>query len=63
MLLIIKSKNYDFIFASRYEKNCSSEDDTIITKIGNFFFLVLAIYYLIYIFLTFYINLFSEKFK
>ena len=38
MLLIIKSKNYDFIFASRYEKNCSSEDDTIITKIGNFFF-------------------------
>ena len=26
------------MFASRYEKNCSSEDDTLITKIGNFIF-------------------------
>tara|TARA_B100001057_G_C22796678_1_gene929909 strand:+ start:86 stop:763 length:678 start_codon:yes stop_codon:yes gene_type:complete len=31
-------KNNDFIFASRYEKNCSSEDDTIITKFGNYLF-------------------------
>jgi len=38
MSKIIKLGNYDFIFASRYEKNCSSEDDTIITKLGNFFF-------------------------
>lgn len=38
MLVIAKLKNSDFIFASRYEKNCSSDDDTIITKIGNFFF-------------------------
>lgn len=30
--------NNDFIFASRYENNCSSEDDTIITYIGNFIF-------------------------
>ena len=28
----------DFIFASRYESNCSSEDDTLITYIGNFIF-------------------------
>lgn len=28
----------DFIFASRYEKNCSSEDDTITTYIGNYIF-------------------------
>ena len=34
MLKILKFKNNDFIFASRYEVNCSSEDDTIITLIG-----------------------------
>ena len=38
MLKILKFKNNDFIFASRYEVNCSSEDDTIITLIGNYFF-------------------------
>ena len=32
------SNKIDFIFASRYEKDCSSEDDTIITYIGNFIF-------------------------
>ena len=31
-------ENYDFIFASRYMKNSGSDDDTLITKIGNFFF-------------------------
>lgn len=30
--------NTDFIFGSRYEKNCSSDDDTLITFIGNFIF-------------------------
>lgn len=34
----IKSDNFDLIFASRYEKNCSSDDDTMVTFIGNFFF-------------------------
>lgn len=34
----IKSDNLDFIFSSRYLKNASSEDDTIITYIGNKFF-------------------------
>lgn len=28
----------DLVFASRYEKNCSSDDDTIITYVGNFIF-------------------------
>ena len=27
--------NKDIIFASRYEKNSSSEDDTLLTYIGN----------------------------
>ena len=31
----IEEENLDFIFASRYEKNASSEDDTIITYLGN----------------------------
>ena len=30
--------NYDFIFASRYQKNGTSDDDNLVTKIGNFFF-------------------------
>ena len=34
----IQQNDIDLIFASRYEKDCSSEDDTIITKIGNFIF-------------------------
>ena len=38
MLRLAKFNNADFIFASRYEKNCSSEDDTLVTKFGNFVF-------------------------
>ena len=34
----ISKNNKDFIFASRYEKQAGSEDDTIITLIGNYFF-------------------------
>ena len=34
----LKDNNLDFIFASRYKKNGGSEDDTIITLIGNYFF-------------------------
>ena len=37
MIRLAKLSNPDFIFASRYEKNCSSEDDTLVTKFGNFF--------------------------
>ena len=39
MMNIIKSKNLDFLFASRYEKpGGGSDDDDIITLVGNFFF-------------------------
>ncbi len=31
----LKNENSDFIFASRYEKNSGSEDDTFLTFIGN----------------------------
>lgn len=34
----ISNSQNDLIFASRYEKNCSSDDDTIITYVGNFIF-------------------------
>ena len=38
MFTKLKKNNLDFVFSSRYEKNSSSEDDTIITIIGNYFF-------------------------
>ena len=38
MLDKINKFNYDFIFASRYQINSGSDDDTIITLIGNFIF-------------------------
>ena len=38
MVYKLKKNDLDFIFASRYEKNASSEDDTIVTLIGNYFF-------------------------
>ena len=34
----LQSKKLDFIFASRYQANSGSEDDTIITMIGNYIF-------------------------
>ena len=35
-------ENNDYVFSSRYLKNAGSEDDTIITKIGNFIFSLLG---------------------
>lgn len=35
-------KNYDLIFASRYEKNGGSKDDTLITYIGNKIFTLIG---------------------
>jgi glycosyltransferase involved in cell wall biosynthesis len=32
-------KKNDFVFGSRYKKGGYSEDDTLITKLGNFFFI------------------------
>ena len=34
MIKKLKDDKYDFVFASRYEKNCGSDDDTFITFIG-----------------------------
>ncbi len=42
MLEIIEKSDSDIVFASRYEKNCSSEDDTIVTSIGNFLFTLIG---------------------
>ena len=38
MLKTLQSQKLDFIFASRYQTNSGSEDDTIITLIGNYIF-------------------------
>lgn len=38
---IIKNEK-DFLFGSRYEKNAGSEDDTLITFVGNFIFTLLG---------------------
>jgi glycosyltransferase involved in cell wall biosynthesis len=38
MLNEIKNFNHDFIFASRYQKNSGSDDDTLVTSVGNFIF-------------------------
>ena len=38
MLFSLKKQKFDFIFASRYQANSGSEDDTIVTYIGNFLF-------------------------
>ena len=35
-------KNRDYVFASRYLKSAGSDDDTIVTKIGNFIFSTLG---------------------
>ena len=34
----LKDKGGDIIFGSRYEKNATSEDDALVTKVGNFIF-------------------------
>ena len=38
MLKKVEEDSYDFIFASRYEKDCGSDDDTIVTLVGNYIF-------------------------
>ncbi len=38
MINKIENDKNDIVFASRYEENCRSEDDTIITYLGNFIF-------------------------
>lgn len=36
--MMLLTKNFDFIFGSRYLKNAKSDDDTFITFLGNFIF-------------------------
>ncbi len=43
MLDQINDNKADFVFGTRYEKNCGSDDDTIITLIGNFIFTKIGI--------------------
>jgi glycosyltransferase involved in cell wall biosynthesis len=38
----LENNNYDFIFSSRYLKNSSTEDDTILTFVGNKIFTLLG---------------------
>ena len=38
MLSYIVNDNYDFVFGSRYQKNSGSEDDTLVTLVGNYIF-------------------------
>lgn len=42
MIDFIESKRLDFVFGSRYQENSGSEDDTIITLVGNYFFTYLS---------------------
>ena len=42
MIKRLKDDKYDFVFASRYEKNCGSDDDTFVTFIGNYIFTYLG---------------------
>lgn len=36
--MLLKCENFEFVFASRYLREGGSEDDTFLTKFGNFFF-------------------------
>ena len=38
MLSYVVNDNYDFVFGSRYQKNSGSEDDTLVTLVGNYIF-------------------------
>lgn len=38
MLEEVKNRELDFLFTSRYEKNGGSDDDSMLTKVGNYFF-------------------------
>ena len=38
----INQNNLDFVFGSRYQSNSGSEDDTIVTLVGNYFFTFLG---------------------
>ena len=49
MLDKIKSDDIDFVFGSRYLKNASSDDDTLVTYVGNKLFSLLGKIFLAYL--------------
>ena len=42
MIFLLEKSNLDFVFASRYQKDSGSEDDTFITLIGNKIFTLIG---------------------
>ena len=42
MIKSIDQNNLDFVFGSRYQSNSGSEDDTLVTLVGNYFFTFLG---------------------
>lgn len=42
MIYLLENSNLDFVFASRYQGNSGSEDDTLITLIGNKIFTLMG---------------------
>ena len=42
MILLMEGSNLDFVFASRYQDNSGSDDDTLITLIGNKIFTLIG---------------------
>ena len=42
MLKKVEEDSYDFVFASRYEKDCGSDDDTVVTLVGNYIFTLIG---------------------
>jgi len=55
MLLKLKKGNYDFVFNSRYMSRAGSCDDTLLTKIGNFFLLKFVIFFFPYVLVMYYL--------
>ena len=42
MIQLLENSNLDFVFASRYQNNSGSEDDTLVTFVGNKIFTLLG---------------------
>ena len=40
--MFLLTKEYDYVFASRYLKDAKSDDDTFVTKVGNYIFSIIA---------------------
>ena len=47
MIEQLNDKKADFVFGTRYEKNCGSDDDTIITLLVTLFLLKLECCFLV----------------